>query len=55
MISVFADERQYSDDADERAEARTAIAHENAKLQLDEEKYIDRLYGAEKKEPEDEA
>ena len=45
MISVFADERQHSDNAEERAEARTAIAHELAEIRRAEDKFLADLYG----------
>lgn len=45
MISIFADERQHSDNAEERAEARTAISHELAEIQRAEDKFLADLYG----------
>lgn len=53
MTSIFADERQHSDNAEERAEARAAIAHELAEIQRAADKFMADLYGG-KTDPEDE-
>ena len=58
MISIFADERQHSDNAEERAEALAAIAHELAEIRRAADKLMADFCGGktdpEDKEPEEE-
>lgn len=53
MISIFADERQNSENAEERTEARNAIHAELAEIQRAADKLMADLYG-EKKDPDEE-
>ena len=52
MISIFAEERQHSDNAEERTEARNAIRAELAEIQRAEDKFMADLYRG-KTDPEE--
>lgn len=54
MLSIFADERQYSEDPDVRAQWVAEMNAELAEIQRGEDKYLQELYGNEK-EGEDDA
>lgn len=53
MINVFSDERLYSEDEQERTEARNAMHAELVEIQRAEDQYLADLYG-EKPDPEEE-
>lgn len=54
MISIFADERQHSENAEERTEARNAINAELAEIQRAEDKFMADLYGEKAEDPDEE-
>ena len=54
MISIFADERQHSENAEERTEARNAIHTELAEIQRAEDKFMADLYGGKTEDPDEE-
>lgn len=54
MLSIFADERQYSEDPDVRAQWVAEMNAELAEIQRAEDKFMADLYGGKAEDPDEE-